>query len=134
MFVQENAMNFCNVFIKKADKKRDRQILFNHRQQLLDQLGACVDHALTLHMAILLIFQHLTGHMLHASGKFVPVLLIQLLPQLSEEQRQLLEEQQQLVVQLLTAGGEEAAVRLEKTTPAVKELVTGMITATGKSG
>merc|ERR1719350_1876459 len=58
---------FCAVMLKKPDKKKDRQILFGHRQSLLEQIGACSEPALGLHLSALYIFQHVTGCMLHAS-------------------------------------------------------------------
>lgn len=126
--MEENSMSFCDVLLKKADKKRDRQILFGHRQQLLEQLNGCCDAALTLHMAALLIFQHFTGHMIHASGKFVPMIVSGMAGHLSADQQQKLSRQQQLVVQQM--GGGEAAVeaskQLEETTPGIKELVAGI--------
>ncbi|XP_023348939.1 E3 UFM1-protein ligase 1-like [Eurytemora carolleeae] len=73
--LENELMNVCDVMLKKVDKKKDRQILFSHRHQLLDQLGACSDPALILHLAALILFQHATGSMLHASGKFVPSIL-----------------------------------------------------------
>ena len=124
-------MGFCDVMLRKADKKRDRQILFGHRQQLLEQVASCRDPALALHVASLALFQHYTGHMLHASGKFVPAILDQVAEHLSEEQVRLLREQQQLVVAQLsaTASGAEdqtAVEQLEKTTAAIRELVVGL--------
>lgn len=52
-----------------------RQVLQNHRCALLDQLDGSLDAPLTLHLACLLLFQSVTGNMLHASGKFVPHIL-----------------------------------------------------------
>merc|ERR1719499_868418 len=38
--LETNIGPFCDVMIKKQDKKKDRQILFGHRQSLLEQLGS----------------------------------------------------------------------------------------------
>ena len=95
---------FCDVMIKKQDKKKDRQILFGHRQSLLEQLGSSSDPALTLHLAALVIFYHCHGAMLHASGKFVPTIIEHLESQpdcLTPDQITLLREQQKLVIQSL---------------------------------
>ena len=54
---QEQSQQLCDVMIKKPDKKRERQILFGHRQQLGEQLVSCTDPALTLHLAVILLFQ-----------------------------------------------------------------------------
>merc|ERR1719309_1030813 len=127
--MEESGMGFCDVMLRKADKKRDRQILFGHRQQLLEQVTSCRDPALALHVASLALFQHYTGHMLHASGKFVPAILDQVEEHLSEEQVRLLREQQQLVVAQLssTAAEDQTDVeQLEKTTAAIREMVVGL--------
>ncbi len=56
-FLQDQCQQLCDVMIKKPDKKRERQILFGHRQQLAEQLVSCSDPALTLHLAAILLFQ-----------------------------------------------------------------------------
>merc|ERR1739848_797860 len=66
--LETNIGPFCDLMLRKADKKKDRQILFGHRQSLLEQLHSCLDPALALHLAVLAIFHHTTGTMLHASG------------------------------------------------------------------
>lgn len=117
--------------LKKPDKKKDRQILFGHRQSLLEQVGSCSEPALGLHLSALYIFQHLTGCMLHASGKFVP-LIIEHLEQsegvLAPDQIQTLLTQQALVLASLNKSQEEEAMQqvmtdLETNTAAVKTLV-----------
>ena len=68
--------------LRKADKKRDRQILFGHRQSLLEKLqgeidpamvGGCVSTYFTsafcqvLHLAVLILFHQVHGSMLQVS-------------------------------------------------------------------
>ena len=122
---------FCAVMLKKPDKKKDRQILFGHRQSLLEQVGSCSEPALGLHLSALYIFQHLTGCMLHASGKFVP-LIIEHLEQsegvLAPDQIKTLQTQQALGLTSLDKSKDEEALQqvmaeLETNTAAVKTLV-----------
>jgi len=117
----------CDVMLKKADKKKDRQILFGHKQSLLEKLQIEQDPALVLHLAVLCLFHHVHGAMLQASGKFVPAVVDHLSKQggLTEEQVEVLSKQQKLVVAGLSGGGEEVAAELEESTPRVKALVEG---------
>ena len=71
-----------------------RQLLVSHRTGLLEQLSACLDPALCLHLATLLLFHSVTGHILHASGKFVPHLITHLKQHLPLEMNQILMEYQ----------------------------------------
>ena len=119
--------------LKKPDKKKDRQILFGHRQSLLEQLNSCLDPALTLHLAVLAIFQHYHGSLLHASGKFVPFLIEHIgeQDQMTSEQMDTLTNQQKLVLASMSKGQEEeqdreTASQLEVSTPAVKKLVSSL--------
>lgn len=125
--------SLCDVMLKKPDKKKDRQILFGHRQSLLEQLNSCLDPALTLHLAVLAIFQHYHGSLLHASGKFVPFLIEHIgeQDQMTSEQMDTLTNQQKLVLASMSKGQEEeqdreTASQLEVSTPAVKKLVSSL--------
>jgi len=130
--LESHLVVFCDVMLKKQDKKKDRQILFGHRQSLLEQLGSCSDPALTLHLAVLCIFYHVHGSMLHASGKFVPMIVEHLgsrTESLSSEQISQLEEQQKLVIASLNKNQVEETLReisskLELSTANIKKLVT----------
>jgi len=117
----------CDVMLKKADKKKDRQLLFGHRQSLLEKMQSEQDPALVLHLAVLCLFHHVYGAMLQASGKFVPVIIEHLSKQggLSVEQVEILSRQQKLVVAGLGGGNEEVAADLQDSTPRVKALVEG---------
>ena len=131
---EDKVGSFCDVMLKKQDKKKDRQILFGHRQSLLEQLGSCSDPALTLHLSVLYVFQQVSGCMLHASGKFVP-LIIEHLEQSEEtlgaELIQKLQTQQRLVLASLNKSQEEETLQqllsdLETSTAAVKTMVLAM--------
>merc|ERR1712179_687271 len=93
-------------------------------------LNSCLDPALTLHLAVLAIFQHCHGSLLHASGKFVPFLIEHLGGQMTSEQMDVLTNQK-LVLASMSKGQEEdkereTAAQLEESTPAVKQLVTSL--------
>lgn len=123
----------CDVMLRKPDKKKDRQILFGHRQSLQEKLHSELDPALVLHLAVLLLFHHIHGSMLQASGKFVPIIIERLSKEgsLTPEQVSVLTTQQTLVVAGLGKSDsglteEERLASLEKSTPEVKQMVAGL--------
>jgi len=131
--LESHVSSLCDVMLKKPDKKKDRQILFGHRQSLLEQLNSCLDPALTLHLAVLAMFQHFHGSLLHASGKFVPFLIEHIgeQDQLSIEQMVVLTDQQKLVLASMSKDKDEdenreTTAKLEESTPAVKKLVASL--------
>lgn len=94
-------------------------MLLNHRSGLVDQLSVSLDAALTLHLACLVLFQAVTGHLLHASGKFVPQIISFLKPHLSFDFFNLLHEYQgkqrafiEELLYLLKCDGQSAHVPL----------------------
>ncbi|XP_031634719.1 E3 UFM1-protein ligase 1 homolog [Contarinia nasturtii] len=97
----ENALEACGMILKKIDKKKDRNLIMCHKHELLQQLSDCNDPALTLHLAVLVIFTISTQCMLHASGKFVSSILSFLQPSLTSEQSAALTEFHDLVLKLL---------------------------------
>lgn len=134
----ENAAEVCGFMLKKADKKKERQTLFVHRQALLEQLRDTEDPALILHLTSVLLFQAQTQNMLHAPGRCVPQIIGTLTGRIPTEQQQLLASYQSLVVKQLVSrkqdegeGDQEEpdeetkAVRAQilALTPQVKELV-----------
>ena len=78
-----------------------RQILFNHRAALADQLDRESEPAMALHLASVILFQYHTNTLLHAPGKFVPQIIMFLQTNISEEDFVLLTEYHALVVQQL---------------------------------
>jgi len=123
--LETDLMELCDVMLKKADKKKDRQIIFSHRHQLLDQMSQCHDPALCLHLAALIIFQHQTGCILQASGRNVPTILSFLKDSLSEEQNSLLASHQALVIAHLK-DPQENTTKLDESMQTVKALVEGL--------
>lgn len=78
------------MIIKKIDKKKDRLLISQHKEKLLEQLQQCHEPALILHLSVLIIFTHVTNSILHASGKFVAQILQFLKPSLNAEDYQIL--------------------------------------------
>lgn len=102
----ENALECCSMIVKKIDKKKDRTQILCHKHALLDQLSKCNDPALTLHLAVLVIFTISTQNILHASGKFVSSILSFLQSSLSDEQSIALREYHDLVMKSLTLSSD----------------------------
>ncbi|KAK2497694.1 hypothetical protein MC885_002246 [Smutsia gigantea] len=97
----DSAAEACDIMVKRGDKKRERQILFQHRQALAEQLKVTEDPALTLHLTSVLLFQCSTHSMLHAPGRCVPQIIAFLSSKIPENQHTLLVKYQGLVVKHL---------------------------------
>ncbi|XP_055981274.1 E3 UFM1-protein ligase 1 isoform X1 [Sorex fumeus] len=97
----DSATEACDIMIKRGDKKRERQILFQHRQALAEQLKVTEDPALILHLTSVLMFQFSTHNMLHAPGRCVPQIIAFLNNKIPEDQHALLVKYQGLVVKQL---------------------------------
>lgn len=67
-----------------------RQLIFNHRQALLEQLSQETDAAMLLHLSVVVLFQTFTSNIVHAPGKCVPQIVTFLQPYLPPEQHDLL--------------------------------------------
>ncbi|KAK8399047.1 hypothetical protein O3P69_004257 [Scylla paramamosain] len=121
------AIAATGIMLKKKDNKKDRQVLVSHRAALLEQLEGSLDPPLTLHLACLILFQTVTGNMLHASGKFVPHILAYLKTQMSTDKFSVLHDYQDLVIKSLMSKNEAdddcgVKLQLEALTPSVKEV------------
>lgn len=95
------AADACGILVKKGDKKKERQVLFQHRQALIEQLKVTEDAALVLHLTSVLLFQFSTHCMLHAPGRCVPQIISFLSTKIPEEQHSILVNYQSLVVKQL---------------------------------
>uniref|UniRef100_A0A4W3J0Y8 E3 UFM1-protein ligase 1 n=1 Tax=Callorhinchus milii TaxID=7868 RepID=A0A4W3J0Y8_CALMI len=113
-----------------------RQVIFQHRQALIEQLKITEDPALVLHLTSVLLFQLSTHNMLHAPGRCVPQLITFLLTKIPEDQHKVLVKYQGLVVKQLVGqkkggqGDEESGdshrlgrKELQELTPFIKDLV-----------
>ncbi|XP_068933309.1 E3 UFM1-protein ligase 1 isoform X1 [Petaurus breviceps papuanus] len=97
----DSAADACDIMVKKGDKKKERQVLFQHRQALIEQLKVTEDPALILHLTSVLLFQFSTHCMLHAPGRCVPQIIAFLSNKMPEDQHSLLVRYQGLVVKQL---------------------------------
>ncbi|KAM8953976.1 E3 UFM1-protein ligase 1 isoform 2-T2 [Pelodytes ibericus] len=97
----DSAVDACSVLVKKGDKKKERQVLFQHRQALIEQLKITEDAALVLHLTSVLLFQLTTHCMLHAPGRCVPQIIAFLHTKIPQDQHNLLATYQGLVVKQL---------------------------------
>ncbi|XP_002746881.1 E3 UFM1-protein ligase 1 [Callithrix jacchus] len=99
----DSAAEACDIMVKRGDKKKERQILFQHRQALAEQLKVTEDPALILHLTSVLLFQFSTHSMLHAPGRCVPQIIAFLNSKIPEDQHALLVKYQGLVVKQLVS-------------------------------
>ncbi|XP_077018544.1 E3 UFM1-protein ligase 1 isoform X1 [Tamandua tetradactyla] len=99
----DSATEACDIMVKRGDKKRERQTLFQHRQALTEQLKVTEDPALILHLTSVLLFQFLTHSVLHAPGRCVPQIIAFLNNKIPEDQHTLLVKYQGLVVKQLVS-------------------------------
>ncbi|KAG2467744.1 E3 UFM1-protein ligase 1 [Polypterus senegalus] len=97
----ELVTEICGIMLKKGDKKKERQALFQHRQALMEQLKVTEDPAFVLHLTSVLMFQFYTNCMLHAPGRCVPQIISTLSGMIPEDQHKLLSKYQSLVVKQL---------------------------------
>ncbi|XP_023930232.1 E3 UFM1-protein ligase 1 [Lingula anatina] len=115
------------ILLKKPDKKKERQLVFNHRQALAEQLRRETEPALVLHLACVVLIQTFTQTMLHAPGKCVPQILSQLKEYMTPEDYGKLSTFQDLVVKQLRQGSEDGedediSMQLVQLVPQVREL------------
>ncbi|NXQ46215.1 UFL1 ligase, partial [Catharus fuscescens] len=99
----DSAVDICGIMVKKGDKKKERQVLFQHRQALIEQLKVTEDPALVLHLTSVLLFQFSTHCMLHAPGRSVPQIINFLSGKIPEDQHSLIVKYHGLVVKQLTS-------------------------------
>ncbi|OXB83152.1 UNVERIFIED_CONTAM: hypothetical protein H355_014408, partial [Colinus virginianus] len=104
----DTAADICDIMVKKGDKKKERQVLFQHRQALIEQLKVTEDPALVLHLTSVLLFQFSTHCMLHAPGRSVPQIISFLSDKIPEDQHSLLIKYQGLVVKQLISQSKKA--------------------------
>lgn len=76
---------------------------------------------MALHLAVVLLFQHHSGCMIHAPGKCVPQIVTCLADYMSPEDHKKISSYQALVVKQLTKGGESASPTDDKLQERVSE-------------
>eukprot|EP00040_Diaphanoeca_grandis_P030010 m.176742 g.176742 ORF g.176742 m.176742 type:complete len:750 (+) comp31855_c1_seq4:74-2323(+) len=117
--VAEDAGFVC----KRNDKKRDRQVLFNHKLALLKALETETNPPMVLHLVAVLLFQAATGSMLHAPGKCVPSIVKFLKAHVDAEVHVLILDYQTLVMKSKTNDDEGPSGPTEEQTVALKKLL-----------
>ncbi|NWR59555.1 UFL1 ligase, partial [Bucorvus abyssinicus] len=117
----DSAVDICGIMVKKGDKKKERQVLFQHRQALIEQLKVTEDPALVLHLTSVLLFQFSTHCMLHAPGRSVPQIINFLSGKIPEDQHSLLVKYHGLVVKQLISQSKKTERGDGDTTNNLKE-------------
>ena len=79
-----------------------RQLTFNHRQALADQLDRETEPAMALHLATVILFQQSTSCIIHAPGRCVPQIITFLKDYVTPETHEKLTQYQSLVVKQLS--------------------------------
>nr|XP_039264399.1 E3 UFM1-protein ligase 1-like [Styela clava] len=103
----------CDVLLKKLDKKRERQILHGYKMSLMQQLEQDKDPATSLHLAVAIIFQSLTGKMLHIPGKCVPHIILFLRSHITQAAYENLTDFQAIVIQSLDGSVSQSDIEIE---------------------
>ncbi|XP_062605346.1 E3 UFM1-protein ligase 1-like isoform X2 [Saccostrea cucullata] len=117
------------ILLRKPDKRKERQLIFNHRQALVEQLSRETDPAMLLHLTVVILFQTFTSNIVHAPGKCVPQIITFLKQHLAPESHELLVKMQDLVIQQMKLQSEdkdmsEVMDELTKLKPQVVDIAT----------
>ncbi|XP_064629084.1 E3 UFM1-protein ligase 1-like [Lineus longissimus] len=115
--------SLLGIMLKKPDKKKERQLVFNHRQALLEQVSSEDDHAMALHLAVVILYLTFTGNMVHAPGRCVPQIIMFLGELMPKESHQLLTRCQDLVVKSIKLHGPDDKDDLGTINAELKELL-----------
>ena len=100
--LEDVSMKCCNVMLKPIDKRREKVLLSEMKNNLIHQMKESDDLALKLHLIVTSLFLALTGQALHSSGKFVPQIIALLKElKLKEEIMSKLSEAEKCVVNLI---------------------------------
>jgi len=121
----EVVADICQLRFKQLDKKSERQLLFTHRQMLLDQLAKETNPATSFHLVVVLLFAKKFSVVAHVPGRAISSILTKLKPAVPSDVFALLTEFQTLVIQFLTSSNPQIQSQLEMKMPALKELVLG---------
>ncbi|OWF52506.1 E3 UFM1-protein ligase 1-like [Mizuhopecten yessoensis] len=111
------------IILRKPDKRKERQLVFNHRQVLLEQMNEESDPAMALHLAVVLLFQTYTQCLIHAPGKSVPQVIVFLRDHVDAEQHKVLVTLQDLVVKHLKLQGDDKEEEKAKLTTEMQDLL-----------
>jgi len=112
--------------IKKLDKKREKQLLTSHEEDIKNQLISQDQPATALQLAVILLWIQNYQAMLHIPPKMIQVLVSKLKEKLAQPQFEILKDFQTTVVKYLTASEKEKEKvhkDLVEKMPKLKELV-----------
>lgn len=118
----EEAASKCDIMIKPVDKKKEKVLLSENRNNLIHQLNETNDSAVLLHLTVLLIYQDVTKQTLHISGKFVPQLIAFLKPSLEQETYDILHASEQLVIRQLKLDKDASSEERDEVDKKLEEL------------
>lgn len=111
----------CGVMLRQNDKKKDRLVIHGNRKSLLEQMELSGDDsAMLLHLASTIVFQSVTGCMLHSPGRHVPDIVDKLEPLVEHDVYSVLMKVQDLIRQKIMIESDdsdpdnETAARLEQ--------------------
>ncbi|XP_014678544.1 PREDICTED: E3 UFM1-protein ligase 1-like [Priapulus caudatus] len=96
----DEALERCQVLVRKLDKKKEKQMAYGHRMALADQLREETNPAATLHLAALLLHHVHAQRPLVAPGRLVPTVLAALRGRVADGDHDVLLSCQELVVRL----------------------------------
>nr|CAB3267491.1 E3 UFM1-protein ligase 1 [Phallusia mammillata] len=125
--------NACSFKLKSADKKKDRQFIHTHKISLLNKLETENDPAMALHLCCSIIFQNVTGYMIHTPGKCVPDILNHLSRTIDKEVHSVIQQYLEMIMKLTMEQNksckDESEIqsiqsRLSEGLPAIRKLAT----------
>jgi len=122
---------YCDIMIKKIDKKKERQLLFNHRQALADQLERETEAAMALHLVCVILFQYHTNTLLHAPGRCVPQIITYLQNNITVAEFKMLNDYQKLIVQQVTEKSRKSESETDETDVTEDSKSPGILLAEG---
>ncbi|KAI7697311.1 E3 UFM1-protein ligase 1 [Sarcoptes scabiei] len=109
----EKCTEKINLMLKRIDPRTENLVLNEHQQNLLIQLNECNDSILCLHIIVLLVFQLMYHKMLHASGKFVPQIILFLQKDVNNQLFDLIRKCQENVLKVVSMKDSEEKARVQ---------------------
>ncbi|CAI9721445.1 Hypothetical predicted protein [Octopus vulgaris] len=95
------------ILLRKPDRKKERQLLQEHRQTLIAELSSEDDPANALHLAVMILFQTFTNTFIHAPGRCVPRIIEFLEDYMAASSWETLRQFQDLVIKDMKSHNED---------------------------
>ncbi len=99
---EKTASNLLEFPLKKADTKREKEVILRLKESTKEQLKKEEDPATVLHLVCTILYHDTSGFMLSAPGRCVPNIMEKLKPELAEETFTKLVNFQNLVIKSLS--------------------------------